>query len=93
MIGLAVQVSPYRKRLNCESSKTFHFFQATPVVKGRIFNSQYLYCWDVRQVPQIRAAEIPINQFLPLKSSRRAFVTLFRKGGQLSIAASNRSPA
>ena len=93
MIGLAVQVSPYRKRLNCESSKTFHFFQATPVVKGRIFNSQYLYCWDVRQVYQIRSTEISLAFVFSTGEVFGAFATLFRKGSQLSITASNSSPA
>jgi len=53
------RVVPYRKGFASESSKTFHFFWATLVPKGRIFNSHHLYRRDVRQVYQIPVSEIP----------------------------------
>jgi len=84
--SISVQVFSYRRRLGCESSKTFHFFPRCFLLQGRIFYSKYLCCKDVRQVFQFVFAEL--SSALRFET-RRAITTLFRRRGQPSIAASN----
>jgi hypothetical protein len=38
--------------------QNFSFFWRYFLLEGRIFNSKYLCCWDVRQVYQIVVAEV-----------------------------------